>query len=574
MAGDKQDRKRFPEESLAASDGRVMAEDPRLRGPQEPAPLMRLLSMAALGVGVTALVTGLLWWLVVKSFGAGPKVFVILGAVCLIYGIVANITGLVGTFRQRRVMTGTNTLVFAALIFGCLILLNYMAVRHRVFRYDATENKVYSLSEQTRKVVGALNADLHLVAFFSPDHFGQREVRDRLNEYAALSPRVKLEVYDPMTRVDKVRELGVTSDGTIIVKADDRTETVFGGDEERLTSAILAVTTGERTKIYWLTGHGEYDPTDYGPDSATNIKRTLESQQYEVETLALITEREPRIPHDCAVLVIAGAQHPLQKKEMDAIKKYVDQGGKLFLALSNTPNAPDFSEILSPRGVTPLAGKVMDPNAGHNAGSPSIPAVLRPEDHETTRRLQGIVLPMARALRVDEGPEPPPSYPGAPPPPGKKAVELLKTSADAYLVTLDESGRPTEQRVEGETAPLVMAAAIDEAKKDKPPPPPGMPPEPEEEATGTRIVVIADAEFMTDRLIEMARVWANAALALNAINWLVGEEKLISIPPREQETPFLTMVSAQKAIAAVISLFIVPGLVILAGGIMWWRRRR
>lgn len=555
-------------------DGRVMAQDPRLRGPDAPAPLMVLLSKVAFGVGVVALVIALLWWLIEKSFGTGPKVFILLAAVCLIYAFVVNFTGLVEMFRQRRVMTGTNTLVFAALIFGCLVLLNYMAVRHRVFRHDATEGKVYSLSEQTRKVVGALNTDLHLVAFFSPDHYGQREVRDRLEEYAALSPRVKLEAYDPMTRVDKVRELGVSTDGTIIVKADERTETVYGGEEERLTSAILAVTTGEKTKIYWLTGHGEYDPTDYGPDSATSIKRTLESQQYEVETLALVTEREPRIPHDCAVLVIAGAQHPLQKKEMDAIKKYVDQGGKLFLALAGTPNAPDFSEILSPRGVTPLAGKVMDPNARHNAGSPSIPAVLRPEDHETTRRLQGIVLPMARALRVDEGPEPPPSYPGAPPPPGKKAVELLKTSSDAYLVQLDESGRPTEQRIEGETAPLVMAAAIDETKPEQPTPQGFPPPEPDEEATGTRIVVVADAEFMTDRLIEMGRVWANAALALNAINWLVGEEKLISIPPREQQTPFLTMVSAQKAIAAVIALFIIPGLVILAGGVMWWRRRR
>lgn len=558
----------------AEGDGRMMAEDPRLRRPDEPPPLMRMLSMVALGVGCAALVTGLLWWVVIKSFGTGPKVFIILAAVCLVYALVVNFAGLAETFRQRRVVTGTNTLVFAALIFGCLVLLNYMAVRHRVFRHDATEHKVYSLSDQTRKVVGALNTDVHLVAFFSPDHFGQREVRDRLEEYAALSPRVKLEVYDPMTRVDKVREMGITTDGTVIVKADDRREEVFGGDEERLTSAVLAVTTGEKTKIYWLTGHGEYDPMDYGPDSATSIRRTLESQQYEVETLALFTEPEPRIPHDCAALVIAGAQHPLRDEEMEAIRKYVDQGGKLFIALANTPNAPDFAEILTPRGVTPLEGKVMDPDARHNAGAPSIPAVLRPEDHETTRRLQGIVLPMARALQVDEGPEPPPSYPGAPPPPGQKATELLRTSSDAYLVELDEGGRPTDQRIEAEAPPLVMAAAIDETGANRPPTPPGMPPEPDEEATGTRIFVVADAEFMTDRLIEMGRVWANAALALNAINWLVGEEKLISIPPREHETPFLTMVSAQKAIAAVMALFIIPGLVILAGGVMWWRRRR
>jgi len=54
----------------------------------------------------------------------------------------------------------------------------------------------------------------------------------------------------------------------------------------------------------------------------------------------------------------------------------------------------------------------------------------------------------------------------------------------------------------------------------------------------------------------------------------VGNEKLISIPPKETETPYLTMVGAQKAIATVLTLFVVPGLVVLAGGFVWWRRRR
>jgi ABC-type uncharacterized transport system involved in gliding motility auxiliary subunit len=152
----------------------------------------------------------------------------------------------------------------------------------------------------------------------------------------------------------------------------------------------------------------------------------------------------------------------------------------------------------------------------------------------------------------------------------------MKTSADAWLDSLDATGKGNGSRDSGEASgPFIMAAAIDESKKDKPPTPPGMPPEPEtEEGPGTRIVVVGDAEFMTDRLIEANQLWANAAFALNAINWLVGNEKLISIPPKETETPYLTMVGAQKAIATVLTLFVVPGLVVLAGGFVWWRRRR
>lgn len=568
----------MPEDKGTQSEGngRVMAEDPRLRKPEE-AGIVALLGVIAALVGAFALIAGLLWWLVTKTFGVGPKVLVIVAAACLIYALVVNFKAIAASFRQRRIVSGTNTLAFAALILGSLVLLNYISVRHRFFRYDATKNKMYSLSDQTIKVAKSLNQDVEMIAFVSPEHYEQRVIRDRLGEYDAASPRVKVEFYDPMTRVDKVNEFNVSTDGTIVVKSGDKKEDVMGGDEERLTSAILAVTTGEKTKIYFLTGHAEFDPTEYGQDSVSTIKRGLESQQYAVETLSLMGKKSPTVPQDCAALVIAGAQHPLQDKEMAAIKKYTDQGGKLFIALANKPDAPDFAEVLTPRGVTPLKGKIMDPNAQHNAGAPSLPAVLKPESHEITKRLQGIVLPMARGLEIEEEMEPPPSYPGAPPPPpSKKAAELLKTSSEAWLDKPGEDGVGNGVKDgEEQAGPLVMAAAIDETKKEKPPTPPGMPPEPEEEEpTGARIVVVADAEFMTDRLIEVNRLWANAALALSGINWLVSNEKLISIPPKEEDVPYLTMVGAQKAISAVIALFVVPGLVIFAAGLVWWRRRR
>ncbi|NSW58218.1 MAG: Gldg family protein [Armatimonadetes bacterium] len=567
------------EDKIPQTDQRArgMAADPRLQQRAQTT-LTGLLSIVAALFGGLTLIVGILWWLVSKTFGLWPKVFIIVAAVCFIYAIVVNFRSIVASFKQRRVVTGMNTAVFTVIIVGILVLLNVISVRHRFFRYDATENKQYSLSDQTRKVVKALDKDVQMIAFMSPEYPEYRQVRDRLEEYRALSPRLKVEYYDPHTRVDKVREYNVSVDGSVIIKAGDRKEDVMGGDEERITSAILAVTTGDKTKIYFLTGHGEFDPMELGQDSVNDIKRALETQQYAVETLSLLNKKDAVVPQDAAAVVIAGAQHPLQEAEMAALKKYADQGGKLFIALSNTPQAPDFSEILATRGVKPSKGKIMDPNAEHNAGTPTIPAVLRPESHEITRNLQGLVFPMAMALEVEETPPPPPSYPGAPPPPvDQKATALMKTSADAWLDNLGPTGKGNGSRDSGEASgPFVMAAAIDESKKDKPPTPPGMPPEPEneEEGPGTRIVVVADAEFMTDRLIEANRLWANAAFALNAINWLVGNEKLISIPPKETETPYLTMVGAQKAIATVLTIFVVPGLVVLAGGFVWWRRRR
>ena len=197
---------------------RGMAADPRLQQRAQTT-LTGLLSIIAALFGGLTLIVGILWWLVSKTFGLWPKVFIIVAAVCFIYTIVVNFQAIIAGFRQRRVVTGMNTAVFTVIIVGILVLLNVISVRHRFFRYDATENKQYSLSDQTRKIVTALDKDVEMIAFMSPEYPEYRQTRDRLEEYRALSPRLKVEYYDPHTRVDKVREYNVSVDGSVIIKA-------------------------------------------------------------------------------------------------------------------------------------------------------------------------------------------------------------------------------------------------------------------------------------------------------------------------------------------------------------------
>ncbi len=560
---------------------RVMPVDARLQRPEQLG--ARAMSSLFVGLaGALALIIGLLWWLVTKVLGVGPKAFLIIAVVCLVYVVAVNFRAIVRGLGQRRTASGLNAAAFAVMVLGILVILNIIGGRHSPFRYDASQNKQFSLSPQTVKVLKSLNQDVNAYAFFSREYPEQQTVRDRLEEYRQNSPRFKITYYDPKTRVDKDREFNITMDGTVVLKCGEKKEEVLSGEEERLTSALLAVTTGKKTKVYFLTGHGEVDLTEAAGglgqgQSIAEVKKGLEAEQYDAQVLTLVNKRGAAVPQDAAALVIAGAQHPLQPAEMAAVEKYVDQGGKLLLALATGPDAPGFESILRKRGVTPLGGRVMDPSADHNAGAPEIPAVLKPESHQITARLQDLVLPLARPLKVESSTPPPPAYPGSPPPPeNKKAVELLKTSPEAWNDKMGPGGKYAAAKQPGdETGPFAMAAAIDESTKQKPPPQqPGMPPPPEDNtpATGTRIVVIGDCEFMTDQLVR--QFWANGALVLNAVSWLVGNEKLISIPPKPHETPYLAMVGAQKVIAAIIALFIMPGAIIITGGLVWWRRRR
>jgi len=57
------------------------------------------------------------------------------------------------------------------------------------------------------------------------------------------------------------------------------------------------------------------------------------------------------------------------------------------------------------------------------------------------------------------------------------------------------------------------------------------------------------------------------------VNWLAQQENLISIRPREPADRRITLTDRQAEFIRIMTIFVVPGLVLLAGVQTWWRRR-
>ena len=57
------------------------------------------------------------------------------------------------------------------------------------------------------------------------------------------------------------------------------------------------------------------------------------------------------------------------------------------------------------------------------------------------------------------------------------------------------------------------------------------------------------------------------------INWVVGDEGLISIRPREPEERRIVLDAQQRRNVDYLVLFILPGIVIITGVSQWWGRR-
>jgi len=108
-----------------------------------------------------------------------------------------------------------------ALVLAILVLINYLGTRHHK-RFDFTQTKLHSLSDQSIKVVKALREDLQVKAFFREGNYGKGRMADLMKIYAYHSPRVKVEFIDPDSNPGLVKRYEVAQDGTTIFEYKDK----------------------------------------------------------------------------------------------------------------------------------------------------------------------------------------------------------------------------------------------------------------------------------------------------------------------------------------------------------------
>ncbi len=522
------------------------------------------------------------YWFVNSAFGWVPKAFAVAAIGLLAFYVAATWEKLMELLGRPTTVPVLFTVLLCIFALVVLQMLNYLAYRYS-YRVDLSKNKQFSLAEQTLTILRDLDADVQITAFVTPSNMDYFEIRDLLREYRMNSRRVHTELIDPNKNPARAKAENAR-DGTIIVKCGDRKEEIMFPDEQKLTSAILAVTTGEKTKLYFLQGHGE-KTIDYGAsadNSYTVFKRNLENQQYECKTLTF-DPKKPKVPDDCACLIVAGPRMKLSDDELEAIHKYLDEGGSLLLLLEpQLPNpfgvtieVPDFKDFLADYDVEVLDGVVVDSDPTYNNYDPRSLIIRRPESHPITKDLINIHFLMARPLKVAEPSEEDYETPYGGPPPSK-ARALLLTSSSSWaesnpLAPMDELTQDGDE----ESGPFALGIAVDLSQK--PPQYPGMPPPPEEEGPKAKLVVFGDSKFLSDLFVDPGRMYAlanpmNLVLGLKAVGWLVGDKQRVTIPPKSTETEYITLSKRQSRTVLLLHGTIVLLLPVI-GGVVWWIRR-
>src|SRR5581483_1101059 len=341
---------------------------------------MQRLGTPALVLGLVALAAGRLVQVYRPSWGRVGPALLVAGAIVLLAGLYASFgAGVRRALAGRTARYGLNAAVLIVLILGVIALVEAMSYRHS-WRVDLTENKRWSLSPQTIKVVQELPVPVKALVFFRPDQPGKRAAEDLLKQYAARSDgKFSWETVDADRSPLVARKYNVETYGTVVLEAtlsggQTKEEKVLDAEEEKLTNALIRVTRPGKRTVYFLKGHGEKDTGSTERTGYSQMKGAVEKLNYEVKDLLLA--REPKVPDDAAIVVVAGPQKDLLPSEVDALGAYIARAGKV-LFLVDPFQAPGLGAVLERWGLGLGNDVIIDvnPQAQLAGAGPEIPVV-------------------------------------------------------------------------------------------------------------------------------------------------------------------------------------------------------
>lgn len=457
--------------------------------------------------------------------------------------------------RVRRALTGrqarygSNALVLVIAFLTIVVVLNYLIYQNPQ-RWDLTEDKEFTLAPETLQTLHSLTEPVLATAYFT-NQISPEQAQGLLDEFKFNSDGMfDYQFINPDADPVAAEAAGITRDGSVVLVMGENKQIIEFVNEQELTGGLVRLISPEEHVVYFLTGHGEYDPNGTSERSYSQIKRFLESKNYTVETLNLLATNQ--IPEDAQVVVIAGPQKPVSQAEIDLLNEFSMNGGGMIVMEEPVP-ITDYGDQVDPMvdylaesfGILLQNDIVIDVTSQQ----PFAPYAAQYGNHAITRPIATITSQYPSARSVTAG-----GLGGE-----MSLVELVLTSdqswAETDMETLAQGGSDISFNEGADRlGPISLAVAA------------------ERMSSSGRTVVFGDSDFVAN---ENMMAYANLDVFINSVDWVAGEEELISLTPKEttQRTVIPPQTYALNLIF-LVTVVVIPGLALVAGIVVWVQRRR
>jgi gliding motility-associatede transport system auxiliary component len=446
--------------------------------------------------------------------------------------------------RRRRLLIAHHWL-FIVLILALTALLAFVAHEYRYER-DLTHASRNTLSAATLDVLKQLDGPVNVTAFAMAQTVRGQDVhkwiREMLRVYQRAKPDIVLKIVDPREDPKAAVAAGVQTTNELLIeyrKRSERLNVAELNNEQAVANALMRLARGAQRLVLWLEGHGERRLNGSANHDLGEFGRQLQQKGFHLNSLNLALAQE--VPSNAALLVVAGPQVDLLQGEVDKIKRHLGSGNLLWLL--DPGSLRGMEPVAETLGLVLTPGVVVDPEARRFNTAATIAVGASYGRHPITNVLsKNTFFPVARQITTTESEE-------------WRITPLVEVAPRGWVETGKLEGNVTFDKNRDFAGPVNVATAFERSVGDK----------------SQRVVVVGTGEFLANAYLGNL---GNLDLGVNIINWLAGDDRMITIQPRAAPDSSLDIEPFTLYAIAFTFLLGLPLAFVIMGALIWWRRRK
>ena len=472
--------------------------------------------------------------------------------------------------KRRYAMAGRGIAIGAYSIFNILaaaaltivVNLGLNFVPDQYVSYDVTENKLFTLTEDTLQYVQGMTGDVTIYVLVNRDS-KDGDLDRTLQQIESASNHIQVEYVNPIsnpmfyykyTDIQPANNslIVVSGNADVVVDYNDIYEYAYNystGDYEsvgydgegQILSALIRVDEENIPKFYAVTGHDELELDE-------RFLVVLDKENMEYETLHLNTV--DAVPEDAQCIILNAPINDYSTDDVEKVLAYLEQGGHVLVTLAQAQiyaGLPNFEQIIGYYSVSVVDGVIVEADRSYYYQTPYDLFPIIEYDEITERIYDGTVLaPMSRGLSYDVDSE------------DIRYRPLLMTSDEAFSkadVTNLEDYRKNDADIDG---PFVIALETERLT----------------ESGEVSQAVIVSTEYIFTAGADDIVPGYNVKLFGSILASLANRDTSVVVPVKYYELPNLIFNAQTVYIVAIISIIILPFGCLIIGLVIWLRRRK
>jgi len=477
-------------------------------------------------------------------------------------------------FNARKFKYGSASAIYVALFVAIIIVINIFAqflTDRFSLKVDMTTTGQYSLSEDTKEMLDGIEDEINIYILSTQASMENNltsknalEMIQRYNthsggkiKYEFIDPNKNPQFFEKYTKARNSQARALVIEGperyTVVESAEfayyisssngqDDPNKVYYQSEEKLSSAILYVSSPEVSNAGFVTGHNEAE--------VKALKTIFKGNNFDTQDVDLLSG----VPAEVNNLIIAAPQADFTADEINALEKYLSfDGNNLYVFWGmQTPTLPILERYLAEWGFGFPAYLVCDESNSYM--TPAFPIAEMVKNDLIDEAAQGQLMPIfprTRAINILFTEK---SY--------GRVVPLMQTQRSSYAKLLSAE-KPIEvlTREGADVAGPHTVAAIGERRLG---------------TTGNdgiaRVVVFGTEAFADEEIVGIQRAYNNTFLS-QLVTYVNPDTLTMAIAPKVVSSYDLNITEAGAKVLQIVLIYVIP-LLILAIGVFVFIRRK